>query len=628
MQFKFPLRDKKGKEITESKTLLSALKTENSGFFPITADGLWHNGIHFTDNAQTPLAIDEAICCIADGEVVAYRLPATYKQTSVGGVEYPYSNAFTLVRHVYETPKGNILVFFSLYMNLLPFNFYTTQSTAQSAAQTLPNYVQGDKIYLVGDKAKDQEDFAGDNLGIRIRYQPSGDVIALLPQGSTLSLKPTSDKNWKQVDTFIDGTAIIKMGWVWKPELDDAVNGVHIVGDKAADMEKFAPNAVGLRMRNVARGKVVALLPKGTKVTLDRANDGKWCKVKSIVTGDPVLAPGWVYEAELAPSIELSGSSRYQVKSTVTDTEADMATNIKGLRIRLSPNGDVIGLLKAGDTLSLGERQGNWAKIIAVENTSHTLPTFKNGWVWLPELDRSSSINSYYRVGNAANDRADFITNTQADEVVTGLNMRLEPNGFLLGLLPRGSALELGVRQNQWGQIKALHEAEPVYNTAWVWVPELDRVAGNLYQVGNKAHDEESSFTQGEVGTRMRDLPSRAIVALLPRGTQFELEPHNNRWAKVRKITVGKAIYPPAWVWTPELDAPQAEEKIYQISPQARDTSDFAEGESGLNMRLEPNGLVTGLLPKGVQVSLTPSNNANWRQIKNIISGEPVYRLG
>ena len=136
-------------------------------------------------------------------------------------------------------------------------------------------------------------------------------------------------------------------------------------------------------------------------------------------------------------------------------------------------------------------------------------------------------------------------------------------------------------------------------------MPELDFISGNLYQVGSKANDEENSFAAGKVGIRMRDLASRAIVALIPRGTQLELEPHHNRWAKVRAITSGEVLYPPAWVWLPELDAPRPQEKTYQASSQAMDAPDFANGVSGLSMRLQPNGLIVGLLPKGVQVVLS-----------------------
>ena len=623
MQFKFPLLKKEDgshQEITELEEMLKALKQEGDGYFPINTDGLWHNGISFTDSSRSQLAIDDTVCCVADGEVVAYRLPATYKQVSIAGEEYLYSNAFTLIRHVYETPKGNILVFFSLYLNLLPYDFYDTH--------VLPDYLQGEKLYKVGNKANDTEAFAGDIRGIRIRHQPSGEVIALLPQGSKLSLKASNESRWKPIDTLLTATAIIKPGWVWKPELDHGENDIYRVGDKAADIEDFAANAVGLRMRDIARGRVIALLPKGTQVTLDQARDGNWRKIKSIVSGDPVLAPGWVFVAELDEIIGPVASSRYLIKNSVSDTENDIAAGVKGLRVRLAPNGRVIGLLKAGQALTLGERQGNWAKIIASEADSSAIPLYKKGWVWLAELDKKPPEKHYYRVSDNASDRADFAHSNDNNEVLTGLNMRLEPNGFLLGLLPKGSTLELGISQNQWVKIKAIHEGTPVYNTAWVWVPELNFIADNLYLVGDKAKDEEPGFAPGKVGIRMRDLPSRAIVALFPRGTQLELEPHNNRWAKVRHIKAGEALYPPAWVWKPELDAPKAVEKIYQASPQAHDTSAFAPGKTGLNMRLKPNGLIIGLLPKEVQVTLASTTTPGWNRISRMISGQPVYNLG
>ena len=622
MQFKFPLLNREGKEITEADVFLRALQREKSGFFPIDADGLWYNGIDFSESERSPLALDAAIRCVADGEVVAYRLPARYKKISLAGAEGLYSNAFTLVRHVYETPKGNILVFFSLYMNLLPYDFYATQ--------VLPGYLQGDKVYKVGDRAVDREDFAGDTPGIRIRHQPSGEVIALLPQGSKLSLKADSNTNWKPVDRILAGTPLVKPGWVWKPELDNAVDGVYKVGDKAVDVEDFAQDVVGLRMRAVARGRVVALLPTGTKIRLDQESDGKWRKVKEIVSGDPVLAPGWVFQPELDTTTGLPGRVVYRVNDTVTDTDNDIAAGMKGLSIRLAPNGRVMGLLEAGTGLTLGERQGNWAKIITIEVNTSAQAVYKKGWVWLPELDQLLPGNNrqYYRVGGRANDRATFTRIKEDDAVVTGLNMRLEPNGFLMGMLPRGSALELGPREGQWAQIKAIHEGKPVYNTAWVWVPELDWISGDLYQVGNKARDRENSFAPGVVGIRMRDLPTRAIVALLPRGVQIELEPHQNRWAKIRRITSGSAIYPPAWVWVPELDPPRAVETFYQVSAQARDRADFAGGETGLNMRLSPNGIVMGLLTRDVQITLDSSSTSGWNRVGQIIRGEPVYKRG
>jgi len=220
------------------------------------------------------------------------------------------------------------------------------------------------------------------------------------------------------------------------------------------------------------RGRVVGLLPVGTQITLDAASDGNWHKVKRIVEGNAVLAPGWVFEPELEATRRISGLVRYQVKEAVSDIEEEIAGQMKGLRMRLAPNGEVMGLLPAGAVLSLGERQGNWAKVIDLDHSAEAkrtahVPVYKKGWVWLAELEKLASASEYYRVGNRAHD----VATSRADgHAVTGINLRLEPNGFLLGLLPRGSALELGRRENQWVQIKTIHEGKPVYNLAWVWV--------------------------------------------------------------------------------------------------------------------------------------------------------------
>ncbi|MDY7562159.1 N-acetylmuramidase family protein [Pseudomonas sp. 10B1] len=76
--------------------------------------------------------------CIADGEVVAYRLNADYLDSQfeqdASCLQLKYSTSFCLVRHTYQSPpnpeegpdhgKQNSLTFYSLYMHLLPFERY------------------------------------------------------------------------------------------------------------------------------------------------------------------------------------------------------------------------------------------------------------------------------------------------------------------------------------------------------------------------------------------------------------------------------------------------------------------------------------------------------------------------
>jgi len=116
-------------------------------------------------------------------------------------------------------------------LNLLPADFYPPRQ--------LPGYLHSDRIYKVGSRARDREDFAASAIGIRVRHEPLGEVIALLPQGVKLSLQ-SAQGDWKPLENILQGEPLIKPGWVWKPELDALPDGIYRVGEKATDTEHFA----------------------------------------------------------------------------------------------------------------------------------------------------------------------------------------------------------------------------------------------------------------------------------------------------------------------------------------------------------------------------------------------------
>lgn len=87
---------------------LAALATAEDGFYPLGANGLWHGGVHFDAQTAGRFEQDGGVKCVADGEVVAFRLNArlqqvTYPDTSRAG----YSSGFTLVRHRLVLPPGS-----------------------------------------------------------------------------------------------------------------------------------------------------------------------------------------------------------------------------------------------------------------------------------------------------------------------------------------------------------------------------------------------------------------------------------------------------------------------------------------------------------------------------------------
>ncbi|WP_345980431.1 hypothetical protein [Sulfurimonas sp. HSL3-2] len=124
--FSYPLSDYDTAEKYDT-----ALDGIVSGNYLFTKDGLWHGGIHFT-GAALPDA-KKGVQCIADGEVVAYRVNKDYlqneedKNTEKGF----YSTGFVLVKHKMQYPSDEkALTFFSLYMHIGKLNYMVTTDGA------------------------------------------------------------------------------------------------------------------------------------------------------------------------------------------------------------------------------------------------------------------------------------------------------------------------------------------------------------------------------------------------------------------------------------------------------------------------------------------------------------------
>lgn len=142
--------NKNGHAFTSAEELLSTLGGENSGLYLVGSQGMWHGGIHITDATipwcalstdsepekeycREPYKGEQFICCMADGEIVAWRVCKDYESTAIEwrGEKLFLSTSFVLVKH-YIQPADNAesrLTFFTLYMNLAPYAAYEQQSS-------------------------------------------------------------------------------------------------------------------------------------------------------------------------------------------------------------------------------------------------------------------------------------------------------------------------------------------------------------------------------------------------------------------------------------------------------------------------------------------------------------------
>ena len=186
----------------DARTYFDALSRAEDGFFPIGVNGQWHGGVHFGRETGTTLDQDGGLRCIADGEVIAYRIDDAYPTVEYSSrAPAKYSTGFVLVRHrlqlppapraseeaagddVASQPAEPSLVLYSLYMHLQDWQGY-----AKDTESTRPDFWGDAKEYVVGNKARDTEGkLAPGEIGLRVRddnHRP----IALLPRGTRLTL--------------------------------------------------------------------------------------------------------------------------------------------------------------------------------------------------------------------------------------------------------------------------------------------------------------------------------------------------------------------------------------------------------------------------------------------------------
>ncbi|MEX3786340.1 glycoside hydrolase family 19 protein [Paraburkholderia sp. BR14374] len=182
------------------------LRREPSGAYAVSGKGMWHGGIHVTEaGAGASLDLKGGVRCIADGEVVAWRVDRIYPvseipaQNGQPAISAPYSTGFALVRHSMEFPKDRKLTFYSLYAHLQDFadyendahlprpKYWATRFEVTTCAQDRPTIGSG------GQSAP------ADQRGLRVRAtKPHGKVLCILPHGAQVSVGKR-EGDWGQI---------------------------------------------------------------------------------------------------------------------------------------------------------------------------------------------------------------------------------------------------------------------------------------------------------------------------------------------------------------------------------------------------------------------------------------------
>lgn len=186
---------------------LTNLAKAKSGFYPMGANGVWHGGVHFDQG--TAGAFDQSsVRCIADGEVIAYRIDDEYPISEYTGEvplikRAPFSTGFVLVRHrlapppLPTTPAAAapvpVLTFYSLYMHLQDWAGYQAKPDVPRPA------FWGEGIYSVETQ--------GSDLNVRAEASPRAAILATLPKGTTVRVG-TEGGDFRKLLSIVSGTAV------------------------------------------------------------------------------------------------------------------------------------------------------------------------------------------------------------------------------------------------------------------------------------------------------------------------------------------------------------------------------------------------------------------------------------
>lgn len=170
---RWPVPNNRGGEFSNLEEMLAHLEGETAGHWLIGRNGMWHSGIHISDTTTpwcalsgqamneavdfpVPFKGEQAVRCMADGEVVAYRINRDYLSVPWYWGDLHYSGSFVLVRHRIQPGKTaeSGLTFYTLCMHLAPWLAYPEKdSTAFKVAdgQHLKAYVDTSRQWVAAE---------------------------------------------------------------------------------------------------------------------------------------------------------------------------------------------------------------------------------------------------------------------------------------------------------------------------------------------------------------------------------------------------------------------------------------------------------------------------------------------
>lgn len=194
---------------SNSLQLLTHMAKAKGGYYPTGENGLWHGGVHF-DEGTAAVFDQSSVRCIADGEVIAYRVDERYPVSEfiheIPRIKRaPFSTGFVLVKHTLQPPQPKTaegganeeqtppsLTFYSLYMHLQDWESYKAKLDLPR-----PAFWQA-KSYIVNTQSG--------GLGVRANADANSTRLSELSKGAEITVS-AAEGGFVKLVSIISGAA-------------------------------------------------------------------------------------------------------------------------------------------------------------------------------------------------------------------------------------------------------------------------------------------------------------------------------------------------------------------------------------------------------------------------------------
>ncbi|WP_294834498.1 hypothetical protein [uncultured Gilliamella sp.] len=346
-----------------------ALMLAQTGFYPVSVNKLVHGGIHFDANVLGNLGVvvdkPSKVHCIADGEVIAYRVNDNYQKLDYGDKVGFYSTGFVLVRHLLEmerieeaTPATTPATTEGQASTEADANNSTENSTAP-AANALPSSNTAPATTTPATTESTTTQTTGTDTNTPTTPTTTGESSTVSTPPATETAKPKQPGHqlyfyslyMHLADTkFYDDNPTEPAPAFWEQD-------IYRVIDKGLDFVE------GLNIRKSPpgskKGEILAVLQAGTKVELHldlHTEDYKWYAVKSFTEGYSSIPPLTPYKHE---GKEILGWVFNHTKIQLTESVFDIKgkdsklAKSKGLRVRDESKKNILSMLPKGTQIKI-----------------------------------------------------------------------------------------------------------------------------------------------------------------------------------------------------------------------------------------------------------------------------------